>query len=1079
MTTSGDIPISHTKVVVPRRRDELLTRPRLLDMVYDFLDKKLILVSAPAGYGKTSLLIDLSYHSELPFCWLSLDTLDQDPQRFISYFIEALSERFPGFGTQAKAVLNELTSIYEGMERLMVPLVNEIYEHIPQHFVFVLDDYHLVCDVPIIQNFLSRFVQLVDENCHLIISSRTLIKLPDLPLMVARELVGGLDFALLAFRADELQALFVQNYDTHISDQTAQELVDKTEGWITGLQLSGLDIAKGLADRLQVARAAGVDLFDYLGEQVLNQQSEEIRFFLLRSSLLEEFDAALCEDVFGELYPQRSDWRHWINTIVQNNLFTLPVGNETGWVRYHHLFRDFLQDYLSKEHPDEINPIFQKLAQAYEARNEWEKAYHIQKRLEDVGVLAGLIERAAPHLLPRALVTLESWLNDLPPSIRWSEPGLLSIQGIIEYMKGNLQGGLDLLNQAESSFRENDDSLGLTLTLVRRATAHRFLGEYPAALRDSDEVIELTENSDDQQLFFADALREKGLSLYRQGQSRQAVKFLERALEIYTRLEDDSHIPILMMETGMAFSALGKEEKTQSLLEQALEIWKRNGNLSWQANVLNNLGVLHYLQGEYDKAVLFLEEGLLCAKRSGYYVRIEALLSISLGDVYAEVEDFILADQYYQQGYEIAEEIGDRFLLNYLSLARANLFIQQLDLEQAKRLLDNASKLISSQISQYEDGLYHLLRGQLYLHERNVEQARRALEHAENCFETDGRKLEQIKSQILLAATYNQDNRNDDARKQIKNSLDNEIQNKHPIIVLIRQARTWLEGLQDDLEVGRALRDLLSRATKIDKKMPEIRRRIRRLVRTMDVPDAKLAIQAFGHAQVRIGEKLLTMSDWQTKSVRDLFFYFLTMKEPMTKEQIGQEFWPEIEDASRLKIRFKNDIYRLRRAVGSDIILFEDDRYSFNRASDYEYDVDAFEGYLFQAELTNEPEKQIGLLQKAIDVVKGHFLEDIYNDWVFPEQRRINQQYLSTLINLADLMEKRNQVHEALAICQRAISHEVSFEPAYLLAMKIYLRLNDRVNATRLYEAYTVMMQQELDLPPSPEMEGIYKSIRH
>jgi len=1070
------IPTSHTKVVVPRRREELLTRPRLLELVYEVLDKKLILISAPAGYGKTSLLIDLSYHSDLPFCWLSLDPLDQNPQRFAAYFIEALAERFPGFGIQAKAALNDLTSLDDGMEQLMVPLVNEIYGHIPQHFVLVLDDYHLISDVPVIQNFLSRFIQLVDENCHLVISSRVLPKLPGLTLMVARDMVGGLDFSALAFRADEIQALFTQNYNIHLSEETAQELVNDTEGWITGLQLSSLGIAQGMADRLQVARVAGVDLFDYLGEQVLNQQPEDIRFFLLRSSLLEEFDVTLCEDVFGELYPQRKDWHRWINAIIQNNLFTQPVGIESGWVRYHHLFRDFLQDHLSRENPGEIPPILQKLAQAYEARNEWEKAYHVQTRLGNVAALAGLIERAAPHLLLRALITLETWIKNLPPSVRNTRPGLLSIQGIIEYMKGNLRDGLDLLNRAEAIFRDRDDLVGLTLTLVRRAAAHRFLGDYHAALKDAEEVIRMTESSDDLQLIFADALRQKGLSLYRQGQSRQSVKVLERALGIYIQVDDTSHIPLLMMETGMAYAALGKEDETKRLNEQALQIWKRNGNLTWQANVLNNLGVLHYLQGNYDKAILVLEEGLLCAKQSGYYIRVEALLLISLGDVYAEVEDFELADQYYQKGQEISEEIGDRFLLNYLSLARANLFIQQQDLAQANRLLDTANKLISSQASQYEDGLYHLLRGQLFLHERKVEQAVKTLEHAEACFENDGRKLEHIKSQLLVAAAHYQNNNKIDARRKVKEALNSESRTEHPVIILVRQVRTWFDSLQNDPEVGLALQDLLSKADQIDKKMPEIRRRIRRLARTMDAPDAKLTIQAFGRAQVKIGEKLLSMSDWQTQSVRDLFFYFLTMKEEMSKEQIGQVFWPEIEEPSKLKIRFKNDIYRLRRAVGSDTILFDDDLYSFNRVLDYEYDVDAFEDYLFQAKLTTESETQISLLQKAVELVKGHFLEDIYGTWVLPERERLNRLFLSTLMTLADLLKNANQVHEALTTCQRAITHEPSFETAYMMAMKIHMQLNDRVSVIRLYEAYTTMMNHELDLPPSPEMEAIYKS---
>ncbi len=1077
MSLSNNVPISHTKVVVPRRRDELLLRPRLLDMMFDLLDKKLILVSAPAGYGKTSLLIDFSYQTELPVCWLSLDTLDQEPHRFATYFIHALEELFPAVGLQSKSILNTMKTLDESIETLVSTLVGEIYENVPQHFVLVLDDYHLVNEVSGIQGFVSRFIQLVDENCHLIISSRGLTQLPDLPLMVARNIVGGIDLSELAFRMDEIQALFAQNYNLNISEDTAKELVGETEGWITGLQLSGLGITQGMADRLRVARTTGVGLFDYLGQQVLDQQPEEIRFFLLRSSLIAEFDTNLCEEVLGPLYPDRNNWREWIDTVIQRNLFALPVGIESSWVRYHHLFRDFLQDRLQKEFPEEIPRILDRLAKTYEAHGEWEKAYHIQKRLGDMDALAGVIERAAPHLMVRSLSTIDAWLKDLPPSILTSRPGILSVRGVTEYMQGNLQDGLELFNRAEKKFRERDDIHGLAFNLMRRATVHRFLGDYPAAIKDAEEALNITETSDQMQMIYANALRQKGLSLFRQGKAKQAVKVLEHALELYIRLNDTSNIPVMKMETGMVYDVIGKREETKRLYYEALEIWKKDGNLIWQANVLNNLGVLHHSQGEYEKAVIVLDEGLLCARRGGFSTRLEAALLASLGDVYAEVEDYELASQHYQQGQRIARETGEQFLSNYLGMAQAALSLRQNDTNQADRMLNDVGISISPQVSQYESGLYFLLRGQFYLQEADTKQAREMLDDAERCFKNDENGVEYFKSQILLAAAYAMEGKHGQARKKIKKAFSSENRADYAVVVFVRHAYNWLEGMLKDKEVGKKLSNILLQSQRIYAEMPEIRRRIRRLTRTMEAPDAKLKIRSFGHAKVSIGGKTLTLSDWQTQSVRDLFFYLLMMTEPLTKEQIGLVFWPELEEPAKLKMRFKNEMYRLRRAVGREAILFENNLYSFNRALDFEYDVDAFNSLLFQAKMTQDPSLKIEFLKRAVDLVNGQLLEDLDAIWIWPERERLNQEFLQALFELAELYTKKGQDQEALDMYNRAIQHYPTSEEAYILAMNLYMQINDRVSAIRLYEAYAKTMVKELNLPPSPEMESFYERL--
>ena len=352
------IPISKTKIIVPHRRPELLSRPRLLESMQGLLNNKLLLLSAPAGYGKTSLLIDLARNVEMQVCWLALDPLDRNPQRFIAYLIASLAERFPSVGELSKPILNQLKSIEKDSESLLVTLTNELYEHVEEDYLLIIDDYHLLDDEPIISALLNRFLQLVDENCHVLISSRSLPDLEDVTVMVAREQVAGLSHAELAFLPREIQALYAQNHHQHLSDEMAKELADQTGGWITGMVLSNL----------QGVRISGVDMFSYLGRQVLDQQPAHVREFLLRTSLPEEFNAEFCENVLAPFYASRGpqNWFALMGLILEKNLFVLPLGEDGRWLRYHPLFREFLQTRLKEEHPHDIRPMLERMVKTYE-----------------------------------------------------------------------------------------------------------------------------------------------------------------------------------------------------------------------------------------------------------------------------------------------------------------------------------------------------------------------------------------------------------------------------------------------------------------------------------------------------------------------------------------------------------------------------------------------------------------------------------------------------------------------------------------------------------------------------------------
>ena len=1075
--SAPDILLSKTKIIVPKRRAELLTRQRLLNALYEILDRRLVMVSAPAGYGKTSLLIDLASHSELPFCWLALDALDRDPQRFIAYFIAAIAERFPDFGNRSRSVLNALTDLEAGMESVLVTLINEIYDDIHEHFVLVLDDFHLVDDVKPVIDFVNRFTQLADENCHLILSSRSLSELPDLPLLVAREQVGGLSFSDLSFRQEEIQALLAQNEQIHLSDEDARKLAEATEGWVTSLQFIDLGlIQEGRVNHASPSAVLGVDVFDYLGKQVLERQPKSLQLFLLRSSLLEEFDTALCDAALASFYPTRQDWSRWMDLIVRKNLFALPIGANGQWLRYHHLFRDFLQQQFREKYPQEVPIILKRRAQFHESHGEWEKAYPLYKQLGDSEALVHLIEQAGIPMYQHALLTLESWLKELPPSVVRSHPALLSLRGLIETLKGNGPEGLKLFGEAIEKFRQQKDMVGLALTLVRRGNTHRQRGNYDLAFSDADEAMMITAADDALQWIYADALRIKGSGLYRLGRISEALDYLESALDIYVRLKDTFTIPLLLMETGLIYAENGEYAKGRKSLEKALEIGKEMGNLFLQADILNNLGFVHHKHGDYEQAAQVLEEGLLTARQSGHK-RGEALILISLGDLYTELEDFEIAEQNYRQAKELALRLGGRFFINYLALAEFNLALLKKDMERARKASKQCSELIKDENSYYEYGLYQLLKARLFLLEAKPRQAVDELAGAIQCFHQDGRQAGKVLSHIWMAAAQNQAGERSAALEEIRTVLDESNGINNLAVLAVHQSREWLEGLRDEPQTRQTLRNLFKKEESLSAQLPGIKRQMHRLARAIEVPSSKLIIRAFGPGNVQVNDKTLVLKDWQTQSVRELFFYFLSLGRPVTREQIEETLWEETSEPVRLHLRFKNEMYRLRRALGQDVILYKDNRYQFNSALDHDYDAEAFEAFIAKAKSSSKPEEQIGFYQKAVELVHGNYLEDMGAIWVLPERERLEQAYLEASLALGEILLSRGQTTNALKTCEGTLEHSPASEAAYRLQMRVYHRLGDQGSVTYAYKTCEQVMQETYNLPPSRETQRLYREL--
>jgi LuxR family maltose regulon positive regulatory protein len=444
-------PLISTKLRVPQARPKLVARPRLTERLNRESGRKLTLITAPAGFGKTTLLGEwMAGRSEgRSIAWVSLDEADNDPARFLSYLVVALRTIEDGFG---EGVLSSLRAPGSPpVEALTSALINELAD-LPDNLAIVLDDYHLI-DSDHVHGIVSFLVERLPSNVHLLIASRIDPPLP-LARLRARDQIAEINAADLSFAREEAAAFLKDTMRLNLSDEDVTALEERTEGWIAGLQLAALSMRdrKDIPGFVRAFSGSHRDVLDFLTEEVLEWQSEWMRSFLLETSILERLTGELCDAV-----TDRDHGQEMLETLERENLFVVALDDERRWYRYHHLFADVLRDRLEKERSEEVKELHLRAASWCE-RNGWASAA-VEHALAagDVEWAARLVEHNTQALFQRSEgATVNRWLTALPTGLVRSRPRLSLARAIWALISGRVDEIEPLLTDAERAFATAD-----------------------------------------------------------------------------------------------------------------------------------------------------------------------------------------------------------------------------------------------------------------------------------------------------------------------------------------------------------------------------------------------------------------------------------------------------------------------------------------------------------------------------------------------------------------------------------------------------------------------------------------------
>ncbi len=654
------ITIKQTKLYIPKQPAKYVKRPRLTQVIEQAFQEgqRLIFISASAGYGKSSLIAEWGSQTHLPVAWVTLDEGDNDPITLVNYLISSLNSIGLLVGSKTYKTLKLQKEL--PIRKLMLALNNELLDD-PHEFTLVLDDFHQISNPEIIQA-ICDFIVDMPENMHLILSGRTVPEIPCAKLKLQTKITQIEDSAL-RFTPAEIECLFVELNQMQLTKEEIKFIDYRTEGWVTALLMFGIALRnqKDIHAFIKSFSAIHQEIEQYLLEEVLTAQEEEVKDFLLCSSLLDRFSASLMDSISGEKVS-----RAVIESIIERRLFIIPLDDSGEWYRYHHLFTELLRKKIQIEDPFRVDQIHIKAAEWYREKQIWADAIRHAIQAKDFTHAAQDIELAMERYWQIGETSqIIEWINALPKDLIHSNPNMRLFFSWLQFQDGQIEQGNQSLAEIKDCLANHDCILPADqeqrnaiegIIAVQEAAFASTFGDPQKAIDLADQA--LSKLRDDAKLWYGIIWNAKGMAYRKMGKSQEAIQAINQAIKIHQSLSnmygmlvaysalseeyyrighlqmvyqtcrnameffnqfDHRFIPVgvIYLNFGKVMMEWGDFELAEPYLTASIDVFIEDHDLEYLLDAYYQLAKIELVGGNYQKALrLLIQAGLIASEKN-------------------------------------------------------------------------------------------------------------------------------------------------------------------------------------------------------------------------------------------------------------------------------------------------------------------------------------------------------------------------------------------------------------------------------------------------------------------------------